>query len=94
MLRIITINLAAVFLFAATGTNATSIVPVDLNDFFADPTVTVAGDGSSALMAEDAIITPVLLANDPGLGDPNVIIAGAGTSLIFDFDFGSNRPNA
>jgi hypothetical protein len=64
-----------------------AIIPIDLNDFFADPTVSVAVDGSSATMAENPFISPVLLANDPGLGDPNVIVPGVGTSLAFDFDF-------
>ena len=64
-----------------------SAVPIDLNDFFADPTVTVAADGSTAILKEDPTFSPVLLSNDPGLGDPNVIIAGLGTHLLFDFDF-------
>lgn len=63
--------------------------PIDLNDFFADPSVSVAVDGSSALMAEDSdpFVDFVLLANDPGLGDPNVIIPGPGTLLSFDYAF-------
>lgn len=61
--------------------------PIDLNDFFADPSVTVAADGSSAILTEDPLFTSVLLANDPGLGDPEVIIAGANVSLLFDFQF-------
>ena len=60
---------------------------INLNDFFADPTVTVAVDGSSAVIEEDAFISPVLLANDPGLGDPEVIIPGLAVSLAFDFSF-------
>ncbi len=61
--------------------------PIDLNDFFADPTVTVALDGSSASFTEDPSLLSVLLSNDPGLGDPNVIIPSANTSLLFDYDF-------
>lgn len=78
-------------LMAAMGglaeAQAAVIAQIDLNDFFADPSVTVALDGSSATVAEDAVLTPVLLANDPFLGDPEVIVAGAGVSLIFEFDF-------
>lgn len=66
--------------------------PIDLNDFFADPTVTVEADGSSAIMAEDPALLPVLLSNDPGLGDPEVILAGPGVVLSFDFDFVEGGP--
>lgn len=60
---------------------------IDLNDFFADPTVTVAADGSMATIAEDPGFSPIILANDPGLGDPNVIIPAAGAILSFDYMF-------
>lgn len=60
---------------------------VDLNNFFADPTVTVAVDGSSALLKEDPGFAEVLLADDPGLGDPEVIVAAPGTGLFFDYVF-------
>ncbi len=61
--------------------------PIDLNDFYADPTVTVAADGSSAVMAEDSFFSLVILSNDPFLGDPNVIIPGVGVGLFFDYVF-------
>ena len=66
------------------GANATSI---DLNDFYADPTVTVAVDGSSATLAEDPSFYAVILSNDPGLGDPNVIVPDVGVGLFFDYVF-------
>ena len=87
MLKIITINLAAAVLFLANEASATTLTPIDLNDFFADPTVTVAPDGNSASLQEDPALSVVLLSNNPGLGDPNVVIPGPGTSLIFDFVF-------
>jgi hypothetical protein len=61
--------------------------PIDLNDFFADPAVTVAPDGASAVIAEDPdpSVDFVLLVNDPGLGDPNVITPGPGVVLAFDY---------
>jgi hypothetical protein len=62
---------------------------IDLNDFFffpGDP-VTVLPDGSSALLEEDPDLSVVLLSNDPGLGDPQVILGGPGQILSFDFDF-------
>ena len=64
-------------------------VPINLNDFFffaGDP-VTIAPDGSSATIGELDGVSPVLLSNDPGLGDPQVIIAASGVSLIFDYNF-------
>ena len=64
-----------------------SAAPIDLNDFFADPSVTVAPDGSSATLSEDPLLGAVLLSNDPGLGDPNVILPSPGALLSFQFDF-------
>jgi hypothetical protein len=64
--------------------------PIDLGDFFADPTVTVAADGSTATLAEDPSLSPVLLVNNPGFGDPNVIIPGINTFLEFNYVF--NEP--
>lgn len=62
---------------------------IDLNTFFADPTVSIVADGSIATLLEDPDpgIDQVLLANDPGLGDPEVIIPGSGISLSFDWEF-------
>lgn len=72
--------------FSAASVHAT-IIPIDLNDFFADPEVTVSPAGDTSSFVESIFSPVVLLSNDPGLGDPNVIIAGLGTMLIFDFDF-------
>ncbi len=85
-------NKLGVFLLAVCFTMGLSVsvqaTAIDLNDFFADPTVTVAVDGSSALMEEDQNLFTVLLSNDPGLGDPDIITAGTAPNfLIFDFDF-------
>ena len=67
-------------------------VPINLNDFsfFLGDPVTIAPDGSSATIGELDGVSPVLLFNDPGAPiDPNpeVIIAGPGVSLIFDYNF-------
>ncbi|MGR9051270.1 MAG: hypothetical protein ACU84J_01345 [Gammaproteobacteria bacterium] len=62
---------------------------IDLNDFFffsGDPVV-VASDGSSATLSEDPNLSSVILSNDPGLGDAEVIVAGNHISLLFDYDF-------
>ena len=74
-------------IFTITIANATII---SLNDFYADPTVTVAPDGSSATMIEDPDLILVLLSNDPGLGkssEPNVIVPGLGIYLVFHYNF-------
>ena len=64
-----------------------SAVMIDLNDFFNDPTVTVSVDGSSAVFREDPGFSEVTLSNDPGLGDPEVIVAGQGLGLFFEYEF-------
>ncbi len=84
--------MSASILIAVCPASADLITPIDLNDFFffpGDP-VTVAVDGSEATIAEDPSFSPITLSNDPVAGDPEVIIAGPGTQLLFDFDF--NEP--
>lgn len=61
--------------------------PIDLNNFYKDPTVTVAADGASAVLEEDSGLASVLLANDPGLGDPVIIVPAAGSFLAFEYNF-------
>ncbi len=78
---LVSLFLTGIYVTAAVATQ------ISLNDFFADPTVLVAPDGSNALMTEDPFFSSVLLSNDPGLGDPNVIIPQAGFDLIFDYVF-------
>lgn len=74
-------------LFLYIGSGWAAATPVNLNDFFADPTVTVDASGFSANMAEDSGLSMVLLSNDPGLGDPNIILPDINTSLFFDYNF-------
>jgi len=62
-------------------------ISIDLNNFFPDPTVTVTPDGSSAFFVEDPGFAEVTLSNDPGLGDPEIIIASQGMGLFFDYEF-------
>ncbi|MCP4114964.1 MAG: PEP-CTERM sorting domain-containing protein [Desulfobacteraceae bacterium] len=83
--KIIMILFVSCFLVSAYA-SAVVAVTIDLNDFYADPAVTVAPDGASAIMVEDSVCT-VLLANDPGLGEPNVIIPQSGFELLFDYVF-------
>jgi len=86
--------LAAALLLAATPLTQAGVIetPIDLNDFFADPTVVVATDGSSAVFTEDPNLTPLFLVNDPFLGDPVVIVGGPGISLHVDYAFVEGAP--
>ncbi|TDF37199.1 hypothetical protein EYS14_13655 [Alteromonadaceae bacterium M269] len=59
---------------------------LDLNDFFADPSVTVSADGFSATLFEGTAVSSIL-SNDPFLGDPNIIIPGNNIFLSFDYLF-------
>ena len=67
--------------------------PIDLNDFFGDPEVTITPDGVSAEFTESSSSTVVLLTNDPFLGDPFVIVPGPSTFLTFDFVFNEATGN-
>ncbi len=77
------------FLIAAffIGTAQASVIPIDLNLFFADAEVTVSAAGDIATFEESEFFFSSILSNDPGLGDPEVILAGPGTTLKFEFDF-------
>ena len=84
--RVSTAVLASLLLAAIAGPAAGE--PIDLNDFFSWPgsPVTVAADGSSATIGESPTLNPVTLSNNP-VWDPNVIIPGPGTILVFRYDF-------
>ena len=83
-----------------SGFNSAHAGLIDLNDFFADPTVTVSSDGSTATFTEDPWLTTVLLSNDPAgpwfPPDPEVIFAeigGVGQILSFNFNFNEPASN-
>jgi hypothetical protein len=87
--------LCALSVFMTASAHA---APINLQaNFSADPipAVTFTAGGFSATLAEDVNFSPVFLSNDPGLGDPEVIIAGVGASLVFNYNFvegvGSNN---
>jgi hypothetical protein len=64
-----------------------AVTAIDLNDFFTfDPEVTISADGRSAEFMESELVSFVRLANDPFVGDPNVIVPMAGSSLTFAFE--------
>lgn len=66
---------------------ASTLIPIDLNDFYADPSVTISTDGSTALMEEDPSYSAVYLANDPFFGDPGIPVPANLLSLEFSLNF-------
>jgi hypothetical protein len=63
------------------------IIPIDLNNFFMDTTVTVGPEINSATMSEDQSLSTVLLSNDPSLGDPGITIPLGILTLSFNYNF-------
>ncbi len=84
--RIIILLFVFFSLFIASSAFSATI-PVDLNDFYADPTVIVSADGSSAVMAEDPSLYTVYLSNDPYYGDPGIAVPADVLSLGFHLSF-------
>jgi len=92
---LMTKKIMPIFMFLAIlGFNSAHADLIDLNlpNFFADPTVTVSPDGSTAEFTEDSFLLSVLLSNNPaGFGDPVVIFSkdggGIGQILSFDYNF-------
>jgi len=84
--KILTLSL---FLLIAAYSSVVSAlnVPIDLTDFYADPTVTVSSDGSSAIIAEDPSLSTVLLSNDPYYGDPGIVVPDGLITLNFSYNF-------
>lgn len=79
--RFLLLTTAGLLAFEATA------APIDLNNFFGDPEVTISSDGVSAEFTESEFSTVVLLTNDPFLGHPFVIVPGPSTILTFNFVF-------
>jgi len=82
-------KILVMFLLFFSHSSLAAVIPVDLNDFFQDPSsaITISAGGESALLSESASAAQVSLVNDPGEGDPEVIVASAGTNLVFDYVF-------
>ena len=87
MLKKSTIGLTLFLLLTSFSIVFAETIPVDLNDFYADPTVSVSLDGSTANFAEDPNYASVLLSNDPFFGDPAVFYTDGLKSISFDYDF-------
>lgn len=98
MRRLVTYRAVAAAICAVATLTAMSQVraassPIDLNDFFADPAVTVSADGTMATLGEDEFANPVVLVNDPFLGDAEVVVAAPGRSLVFAYAFAEGPGN-
>ena len=61
--------------------------PVDLNDFTAVGNVTIASDGNSASLQEDADFGSAFLSNDPWWSEPGIFIPLDVVSMTFDYMF-------
>ena len=93
MTRTITIFFMCVSLLFAFSVANADIIMIDLNDFYTDTTVTVAADGSSAVMEEDPSWITVLLSNDPFFGDPGITVPDDLLTLTFDYSFTEGAGN-
>jgi hypothetical protein len=83
-------TVAAALLLPAVASATSS--PIDLNLLFREPgaPITVAADGSSATLGENAAAPTAVLSNIPGFGDPELISASAGGKLLFDYEYFGN----
>lgn len=79
-------------LFPCQKGNA-DIIPINLNSFYADPTVVVSGDGKSATLSEDQNLGSVLLSNDPFFGDPGISVPLNLLSMSFQYSFNEGVDN-
>lgn len=95
MHRKISILFFLVLVLLPFSTANAAIIPVDLNDFYADPSyaVDIAFDGSSATMYEDLSVITVFLINDPSFGDPGIPVPDDLLTLNFDYSFSEGINN-
>ena len=87
--------LLGLILIAVWPANAVNI-PIDLRDFNADPTVSIASDGFSAKMLEDGSPSapyPILLSNDPFFGAPGITVPDYLLTLSFNYTFSIGAGN-
>lgn len=91
--RFITISVVLSIILCGSQAFATSI-PIDLNDFYADPTVDVNPLGMSATLYEDPDLGTVLLSNDPYYGDPGIAIPENVLTLSFTYILSEGSGNS
>lgn len=87
MKRLAVVFFVAVLLLGMDGFAFADIIPIDLNQFYGNPTAVVSLDGASATLSEDSDLSSVLLSNDPYLGDPGIIVPSGLTTLGFTYEF-------
>jgi hypothetical protein len=63
------------------------IIPINLNDFYKDPSVVIGPGISSATMSEDPALITVLLSNDPFFGDPGIPVPLNLLTMSFAYSF-------
>jgi hypothetical protein len=75
---------------------AARAAPIDFNQLFHDPgaPISIAADGSSAVLSEDPSVFAVFLSNVPAFGDPQLITAAPGARLAFEYSFNEPAGNA
>lgn len=86
--------ISSVFLCLIATYATASVIPISLNYFYSDPTVSVSAvsDGT-ATMREDQGLSSVFLSNDPGLRDSGLIIPENVLSLEFNLSFSEPSGN-
>lgn len=92
--RTLAAYLGIAFALLATPLTARAI-PIDLNVFYADPSVAVAADGSAAQLREDANRNPVFLSSfnyGTATVDPAALFSVTDTGQQFSFSFDFTEP--
>jgi hypothetical protein len=77
----------AIAVMMTAGAAQADFIHLSHPNFYADPTVTVSPDNSSAGFVENLTTGISMLSNDPFLGDPVVILAAPWRTLEFDYIF-------
>ena len=79
--------MAFILILVSCKNGYSDIILINLNDFFADPSVVIAPSGNCATMYEDQNLITVLLSNDPRLGDPGISAPSGLLTLNFNYSF-------
>ncbi len=76
-----------ILLLLSFSSSAVIAESINLNNFYADPSVSVSVDGNSATMSEDPLLNTVLLSDDPSMGDPILPFPSDPFFLSFSYEF-------
>ncbi len=94
MKQVLAVIILSMLLSFSVGSNVSAtIINVDLGEFYADPSVSISADGSSAIIFEDPSLLDIYLSNDPFFGDPGIVVPDDLISLSFDYDFNQANGN-